>query len=94
MNFTQSIEALHIALANVDEAIGTLELLQEQQERRQGPISSASVEKLITERETVLQAIAQMEKQTNAPSDLAFSRRCARISRRHDLECPRNEDGY
>lgn len=93
MSFTSSLEALHAALANVDEAIGALELRQERQERRRGPISSASVEELITERDAVMQAIAQIEKLTATPSD-PFSRRWAHVSRRHDLEYPRNEDGY
>ena len=56
-----STEALHNTLAQIEEAIGTLEILREQQEQR-GPISSASLEKLLTERETVTKAIIQIDK--------------------------------
>jgi hypothetical protein len=106
MNLRLRTEALHNALAAIDEAIGTLEVLREQQEQRGGPIASATVEKLITEREIVTQAIAQIEKLAQsrralAPSlqhihagDLTFRARCLPISRRRDVERSRVEDGY
>lgn len=106
MNLSRSIDDLQAALHNVDQAIVALEVLQERQEQRQAPISSSSVEELISERQAVLQAIAQVEKLKPAPrpeglrlwvgagTDLASRRRWAHASRRYDLECPRNEDGY
>jgi hypothetical protein len=95
MTLRLRIEALYNALASIDAAISALEALREQQEEHREPITSSSLEKLITEREKVMQAIAHIEKVAHArwaihprlpdgaANDLAARARCCIVSRRH-----------
>lgn len=95
MNLRARIEALYDALAAMDTAIGAMEAVREKQELRGGSISSESLENLLTERETMVSAVALMEKLIHArraiapahhdavAGDLTSRRRCGPVWRRH-----------